>query len=139
MMEAAELRELIRQGKGQAFDWHPREVSARTLAASLVALANDAGGKVLIGLTPRFGRPQGLRDPEATVDLTLAAALSATPPLIIPMPYVMELDGRALVSISVPQGLPHVYSLDGRYLSREGDQNKPLEFLYSHVLPAVKR
>ena len=42
------------------------------------------------------------------------------------MPKVMELDGRALVSITVPPGLPHVYSFDGRYLSREGDEINPL-------------
>ena len=125
-METAELRELIRQGKGQTFNWHPRDVSVSTLATSLIALANSAGGTVLLGLTPRFGRPQGLSDPEAVIDLALAAALSANPPLIIPMPHVTKLDGRALVLINVPPGLPHVYSLDGRYLSREGDQNNPL-------------
>lgn len=125
-METAELRELIRQGKGQALDWYPRDVTASTLATSLVALANSAGGNVFIGLTPRFGRPHGLSNPETAIDLALAAALSATPSLIIPMPQVIELDGRALVMISVPPGLPHVYSFDGRYLGRDGDENIPL-------------
>ncbi len=125
-MDLAELRESIRQGKGQTFDWHPREVSVQALAASFVALANSAGGTVLIGLTPRVGRPQGLHDPEAAVDKALAAALSAIPPLIIPLPRIMDMDGRTMVSVTVPPGLPHVYSLDGTYLSREGAENLPL-------------
>ncbi len=125
-MEVAELREQIRQGKGQKFDWHPKDVSARTLAASLIALANSVGGTVLIGLTPRTGRPQGLQDPEAAIDVALAAALTVTPPLIIPLPRVMEIDGRALVSITVPPGLPRVYGLEGTYLCRDGERNRPL-------------
>lgn len=125
-MDSDALRELIRQGKGQTLDWHPQDVSVPDLAASLVALANRDGGIVLVGLTPRAGRPQGLRDPEAAIDMALAAALSAIPPLIIPFPRVTEMDGRALLSITVPPGLPHVYSLDGKYLSRDGANNQPL-------------
>ncbi len=121
------LRELIGQGKGPALDWHPQDVTAAELAASLVALANSAGGAVLVGLTPRSGRPQGLRDPEAAIDLALEAALSATPPLIIPLPQVIEMDGRVLLSINVPPGLPHVYSLGGKRLIRDGPRNRPLE------------
>lgn len=125
-MDIAVLRKLIRQGKGQTFDWHSRDVSAPALAASLVALANKDGGSVLIGLTPRIGRPQGLHDPEAAIDTALAACLSTAPPLIIPLPRVIEMDGRALVSITVPPGLPRVYSLNGKYLSRDGAHNRPV-------------
>ena len=125
-MDVAALRELIRRGKGQTFDWHPRDVSVPTLAASLVALANSAGGTVLVGLTPRIGRPQGLHDAEGALDVALAACLSATPALIVPLPRLLELDGRTLVSVMVPPGLPHVYSLNGKYLIRDGAQNRPL-------------
>jgi ATP-dependent DNA helicase RecG len=121
-----DLGELISQGKGQTLDWHPWDVSAPALATSLVALANGVGGTVLVGLTPRSGRPQGLRDPEAAIDVALRAALSATPPLIIPLPRVTEKDGRALLFITVPPGLPHVYSLGGKYLIRDGTRNRPL-------------
>jgi ATP-dependent DNA helicase RecG len=125
-VDSKELRELIRQGKGQRLDWHPQDVPVRTLAASLVALANADGGTVLIGLTPRAGRPQGLRDPDGLIDVALAAALKATPPLIIPLPQIAELDGRSLISITVPAGLPRVHHLDGTYLIRDGARNRPL-------------
>jgi ATP-dependent DNA helicase RecG len=125
-MDVPTLRTLIRGGRNQTFDWYPRDVSTSALAASLIALANSAGGTVLVGLTPRVGRPQGLRDPDAVVDVALKAALSAKPPLIIPLPRVMELDGRELVAITVPPGLPHVYNLNGEYLIRDGADNRPL-------------
>lgn len=118
--------ELIGQGKGPTLDWHPHNVALPALAASLVALANSAGGTVLIGLTPRSGRLQGLRDPQASIDVALEATLSATPPLIIPLPHVIEVAGYTLLSITVPPGLPHVYSLDGKYLIRAGTRNRPL-------------
>jgi ATP-dependent DNA helicase RecG len=119
-------KELISQGKGPKLDWHPQNVLAPTLAASLVAMANSTGGAVLVGLTPRSGRFQGLPDPQATMNLALEAALSVTPPLIIPLPKVITLDGRALLSITVPPGLPHVYSIDGQYLIRDGARNRSL-------------
>ena len=70
-MDVDALRALIGQGKGPTLDWRPRDVSVSNLAASLVALANAAGGVVLVGLTPRSGRPQGLRDPETAIDRAL--------------------------------------------------------------------
>ena len=125
-MDVVELQEKIKQGKGQTLDWHPQDVAAAALATSLVALANGAGGMVLVGLTPRSGRLQGLHDPQATMDLALEAALGVTPPLIIPLPQLLDIDGRALLCMSVPAGLPHVYSLDGKYLVRDGTRNRPL-------------
>ena len=125
-MDAVELQAKINQGKGAKLDWHPQNVAAPTLAASLVALANGPGGTVLVGLTPRSGRLQSLSDPEATLDLALEAALSVSPPLIIPLPQVIEVQGHALLHIDVPPGLPHVYNLDGKYLHRDGTRNRPL-------------
>jgi ATP-dependent DNA helicase RecG len=125
-VDVVELQAKIQQGKGAELDWHPQDVKAPDLAASLVALANSSGGTVLVGLTPRSGRLQGLSDPEATLDLALEAALSASPPLIIPLPQVIQVEGRALLCINVPPGLPHVYNLDGKYLHRDGTRNRPL-------------
>jgi ATP-dependent DNA helicase RecG len=125
-VEAGELQSLINRGKGQTLDWHPYNVTRPALAASLVALANSSGGTVLVGLTPRAGRLQGLPDPSAVLDLTLEAALSTSPSLIIPVPQVILLEGRPLLYVSVPAGLPHVYSVDGKYLVRDGARNRGL-------------
>jgi ATP-dependent DNA helicase RecG len=97
------------------------------LAETLVAFANSAGGTLLVGVDPRSGQPLGLADPEAALDRALEAALSADPPLIIPLPQVVEVEGQQALAVTVPPGLPHVYSYKGRYLIREGKRNRPLD------------
>ncbi len=125
-MDPQTLRSLIDQGKGPTLDWHPKTVSAEKLAASLVALANTQGGTVLVGLTPKAGRLHGLKDPQDSLDTALKAALSVDPPLIIPLPRLVDVEGQPLLVINVPPGLPHVYALSGRYLVRKGSHNRPL-------------
>ena len=125
-MTEDEVRALLQRGKGQEVDFQPERVSARRLAESLVALANAGGGTVLVGVGGRPARPRGLRDPQAARDKALEAALLAEPPLIIPLPQVVTLDDKSVLVIAVPPGLPHVYSLRGKYLIRMGAQNKPL-------------
>lgn len=125
-MTGDEVWALLQQGKGQKVDFQSERVSARRLAESLVALANAGGGTVLVGVGGRPARPRGLRDPQAARDKALEAALLAEPPLIIPLPQVVTLDDRSVLAIAVPPGLPHVYSLRGKYLIRVGAQNKPL-------------
>jgi ATP-dependent DNA helicase RecG len=90
------------------------------LAETLIAFANAEGGTLLVGL------PRGLADPDATLDRALEAALSTDPPLIIPMPRLETIDGKPVLVVAVPPGLPHVYSYKGKYLVREGTRNRPL-------------
>nr|MBC8249600.1 putative DNA binding domain-containing protein [Anaerolineales bacterium] len=125
-MTGDEILSLLQQGKGQEIDFVPERTSARKLAESLMALANASGGAVLVGVDPRSARPQGLKDAEAARDKALEAALLTDPPLIIPLPEVVTLDDKDVLVITVPPGLPHVYSLRGKYLIRVGVQNKPL-------------
>jgi ATP-dependent DNA helicase RecG len=105
----------------------PEATSPATLAETLVAFANADGGTVLVGMAPRSGEPRGLEDPEAALDRALQAALAIDPPLIIPVPQAVEVDGRTLLVVSVPSGLSHVYSYRGKYLIREGRHNRPLD------------
>jgi len=83
------------------------------LAETLAALANGRGG-VLTLPAPRKA--------ESLIDQVLQAALSTEPPLILPIPQA----GKASVQVTVPDGLPHVYAVEGRYLIREAEQNIPL-------------
>jgi ATP-dependent DNA helicase RecG len=96
------------------------------LAETLVALANADGGTLVVGVDPRSSRPHGLSDPGAALDRALRAALSTDPPLIIPLPQITELDGEEVLAITVPPGLPHVYSYKGKYLVRAGARNRSL-------------
>ena len=101
--------------------------TASKLAETLVAFANAGGGTLFVGVDPRSGKPTGLQDPEATADRALQAALSTDPPLIIPLPQITEREEHPVLAITVPPGLPHVYSHRGKYLVRDGTRNRPLE------------
>jgi ATP-dependent DNA helicase RecG len=121
-----EVRAIYERGKGQETDFKPESTTPAKLAESLTALANSAGGTVLLGVGSKSAKLVGLKDPEAAQDKALKAALLADPPLIIPLPEVVNLDGAEILVITVPPGLPHVYNLKGRYLMRDGPRDKPM-------------
>jgi ATP-dependent DNA helicase RecG len=89
------------------------------LAETLMALANGGGGVLVVGLIPQT-------DPDSSLNLALQAALSIDPPLITPLPEIVASQDRRVLSITVPPGLPHVYSFKGKYLIRDGARNRPL-------------
>jgi ATP-dependent DNA helicase RecG len=121
-----ELLALCQQGESQQIALKSRATSAGKLAEILVALANADGGRVIIGVDPKGSAIGGLRDPEEIQDLALKAALLCDPPLIIPMPEIISFDGKNLLLITIPPGLPHVYSIKSKYLVRDGPRNKAL-------------
>ena len=62
----------------------------------------------------------------AAINRVLEAALSIQPPLIIPLPQSVQVQGSPMVVVQVPRGMPYVYALEGRYLARQGAANVPL-------------
>ncbi len=97
------------------------------LAETLVAFANAGGGSLFVGVDPRSGQPEALNDSESALDRALEAALTVDPPLIIPLPEVVDIQDQPVLVITVPPGLPHVYSFRGKYLIRDGARNRPLD------------
>jgi ATP-dependent DNA helicase RecG len=91
----------------------PAPLSITDLAETLVALANGRGGQVRLR-----GQPA-----DELIDRVREAALKAAPILVIPTPTV-EKTGDVIVT--VPYGLPHVFSIDGRYIIRHAGDNRPL-------------
>lgn len=119
----------LAQGMGQELHWFPEDVPVSRLATTLVGMANAGGGTVLIGIAPRTAQVQGVSDPEKVIDRVFQAALLSDPPLVLPIPtqhVVNAIPPVKVISILVPAGLPHVYSLDGSYLGREGRQTNPI-------------
>ncbi len=117
----AHLLAQIAQGMGQRLHWFPDDVAPTTLAETMVGMANTQGGAILLGIT-RTGRVQGVSNAPALFDRIFQAALLSDPPLVLPMP-ALETSGRAQVmAITVPRGLPNVYSVNGHYLGRTGRQ-----------------
>src|SRR5258708_32289006 len=87
------------------------------LAELLTAMANGDGGTLLLEL--------GALTLEDASDRVYEAALRIEPTLILPLP-VLSPSGQGLLLVTVPQGLPHVFALDGRYLHRDGNETRPL-------------
>lgn len=114
-------------GQGEQLAYSHENAAPARLAETLVAFANAGGGTLLLGVDPRSGRPLGLSDADGALDRALEAALTTDPPLIIPMPRAAEIDGQPVLVVSVPPGLPHVYSFRGKYLVRDGKRNHPLD------------
>jgi ATP-dependent DNA helicase RecG len=129
---SAEILTLLASGMGPSLQWFPEEVPLSSLAEALVGMANTEGGTVILGVSPRAGEPVGVKDLEAAYERIFQGALLVDPTLVLPLPRQVTVNKARmpnpvdLVVVSVPAGLPHVYSLDGRYLGREGTQTNPL-------------
>ena len=125
-MTEEDVLDLQRSGRTDVLDWLPGRAPVSDIAVTLAAMANTAGGTLLLGVTPRAEKPVGVDDAENAVNRVLEAALSLDPPLIIPLPQVVRVKGSPMVVIQVPRGMPYVYALEGRYLRRDGEANHPL-------------
>ncbi len=123
---AAQILALLEGGMGPDLHWFPEDVSPATLAETMAGMANTEGGTILLGVAQRSAVIQGLRDSEAAFDLVFQAALLTDPPLVLPLPVVQFVNGDALLLISIPAGLPHIFTVGGRYLGREGKQTSPI-------------
>ena len=122
----SDIRVKLEQGMDSTLHWFPATVPLSHLASVLVGMANMVGGKVLLGVAPRSGKVQGIPDADEALDRVFQAALLADPTLILPVPRLFKVEHSAVLLITVPSGLPHVYSLDGRYLWREGSRTIPI-------------
>lgn len=125
-MDNAEIRQIYEQGPSETLAFEAENVSVLGLAETLSALANTQGGTVLIGIDPRTGNVKGVREVEAAREKALAAGLRCEPPLVLPRPSLVSLDGKPVLYVVVPSGLPHAYALRGKYMARDGKKNRAL-------------
>ncbi|NJP07713.1 MAG: DeoR family transcriptional regulator [Chloroflexaceae bacterium] len=122
-----DLDELLAQPEGQCLAFLRERFKVPVLSETLVALANAQGGTVVIGVAGRGrSRVEGLSDVEAVREAVLEATVTCTPPLVLPMPEVVTHAEATLMLVTIPPGLPHVYSLHGKYLQRQGMTNQPM-------------
>ena len=133
VIDASEIRTLLERGQDTELAFAAAQSTDATLIETLSALANARGGTLLLGIT-RAGAVRGVRDPDSLSERVLWAALSLTPPLVLPIPEHTSVRDRTLLAVHVPSGLPHVYATDGRYLVRDGALNRPLHATEIHQL-----
>ena len=120
-----DLTRLLSAGPGERVAFAPAATNPTKLAETLTALANAHGGHLLVGVTAA-GKVAGVTSADEARGVAQAAGLLSAPPLILPLPQIVELGGKLVCVVEVPPGMPHVYSLDGRYLTRSGDRNRLL-------------
>src|ERR1041385_5339740 len=96
-------------GNGKISVGSARSEASRTRSMASSTLrspnsSNSRGGRLLLEL--------GDLSVEEAIDRVRLASLRADPTLILPLPIVMD---DTNLAVTVPQGLSHVFALDGRY------------------------
>jgi len=119
------ILQTVKEGPGPKTIMLGARATARKIAEAMAALAHAHGGLVILGAT-NARKIVGVGDPEVARELMTSAALLPSPPLILPLPQLVEVDGKTLCVSKVPAGLPHVYSVRGQYLVRSGRETRPL-------------
>lgn len=126
-LAASALDQLLTTGESERLALFGERVRADELAETLAALANRNGGTVVIGIAGRARpRVEGVKAPDDVQELALDAGLIVAPPLLLPVPEQLHMEGRTLLRVTVPAGLPNVYSVHGKYLWRAGPANVPI-------------
>jgi predicted HTH transcriptional regulator len=125
--EADAVRPALSTIQHQTQAWLSAVTDLNAIAETLMAFANTRHGGMLVIGVGEGGKVEGVDEAVPVMDRVLQASLSLTPSLIIPLPRVTDMDGRRVVSVTVPAGMAHVYSFGGRYLTREGAYNVPLQ------------
>ena len=131
MLSAADVKKLLAAGAGA----HIEVLSAglatpERMARALTALANSRGGVLLVPVAPQFtlkgtAKPKDI-DLHALLENSYKALLASEPRLIVPLPYWVrenaeDAESQLLaLAIEVPDGLPNVYSVEGRHYTRSG-------------------
>jgi ATP-dependent DNA helicase RecG len=124
-MTPSELLSLLSTGPGPHLAFLADRVGVRDFAYNLVAMANAEGGTIVFGAGDE-GEIAGLKSPERAHELALRAFMLCSPPLMLPMPERVDLNGQNLLVVQIPKGLPHVYNVRGKYLIRDEKRNAPL-------------
>lgn len=125
-MDSSDVSELYEQGEGETLAYDLESAPVLRLAETFAALANTQGGIVLIGIDPATQTVKGARDLEAAREKALAAGLRTEPPLVLPRPTTVVLEGKPVLKVEVPAGLPHAYAVRGKYPTREGRKSRAL-------------
>jgi ATP-dependent DNA helicase RecG len=124
-LQSEEVAAHLAAGASDRVAFVPAKTATKPLAETLAALANANGGVVLLGVSSK-GMVQREFDVNALRDAATAAGLLTDPPLVLPSAQVVNVEQGPVVVVQVPAGLPHIYNLQGMYLTRTAGQNRPL-------------
>lgn len=130
MITLSDLKKLLNAGAGARIDiLSPDIATLERIARGLASLANAKGGVLIVDLAAGQSRRTAAPDPAELRDRVMQALLMTQPRLIVPLPYFLPAEpdtAPQTLIVEVPDGLPHVYSVDGRYVTRNGARIVPL-------------
>jgi len=119
-MNAQTVAEWLAAGEGEQSEF--KEKYSSRVTESLVALANTAGGHVLIGVNDR-GRVVGLADPARVVESVISACREAVSPPLAPTVEIVRLpEGDVVVAQIEATGRMHAKG--GAVFLRHGRQTR---------------
>ncbi len=106
------IKSLILQGEGVMIDFKKTITSTEKIAKSLVAFANNKGGKLLIGVADD-GSIKGVKSEEEEKYMILTAAHQFCKPAIEPHFEEIYVDDKLVLVVEIPESdtKPH-YALD---------------------------
>lgn len=136
--------EQIKKGEGKTIEFKEIVPSAEKLSKTVVAFANMAGGKMIIGVTDA-GKIIGIDDFDITVQMDRISNIlhDTIHPMIIPDIYTYTVEEKTLLVIEVypsqlkPHFLKNIGKADGTYI-RVGATNKKADFEYIQELERQK-
>ena len=128
LITEAELVERLQNGPAQNTVFLSAKSAQLAIAETLSAMANADGGVLLLGVTARGAVQQDV-DVRQVRERLVSAGLMSEPPLILPTAAAATVEGREIVVQQVPAGLPQIYAVKGRYLTRTGGANRQLSTL----------
>jgi len=119
--------------EGQVLEFKPAEERPSSLATSLAAFANADGGTLLVGIAERTDAGgykvhvvEGVPDVKIATDHLYTAAEMCTPKYDLATPERIDIGGKTVLAVTVPEGLGQVYAVEGRYVAREGSHRRAL-------------
>lgn len=125
-MDTIDIAQIYAQGQSETLAFEVEGAPVSRLAETLAALANAQGGSVLVGVDPATDTVKGVREVDAAREKAMAAGLRCEPPLVLPRPGMVMLEGKPILLVTIPSGLPHAYALRGKYMTRDGKKNRAL-------------
>jgi predicted HTH transcriptional regulator len=126
MKQKHPITELISEGEGLHLDFKFEISDARKIARSLVAFANTAGGRLLVGVKDN-GRIAGVRSEEEYYMVDAAARMHCRPEVVFEV-REWTIDSKRVLDVIIPESSlkPHkAPDNDGKYKAfvRSADQN----------------
>ncbi len=118
-----DIYEILKAGEGEDIEFKRSLSERKEILETICAFANTKGGTILIGVEDD-GRIVGVDIGKLTIEKLVSSISSEIEPMIFPSVEVLELKGKKVIRITVPEGQQKPYFYRGRAYKRVGKVNK---------------